>query len=128
MPKFFLLMGAVNTFICIALGAFGAHGLKHVLTPEMLTIFHTGLQYHIYHALGLLFVGMLSLHFAKSRLMELAGWFMLLGIILFSVSLYVMTLADIREIGIITPFGGMSYMLAWLILSVAIWKDITTKD
>ena len=128
MPKFFLLMGAVNTFICIALGAFGAHGLKNVLTPEMLTIFHTGLQYHIYHALGLLFVGMLLLHFAKSRLMELAGWFMLLGIVLFSVSLYVMTLADVREIGMITPFGGLSYMLAWLILSVAIWKDVTTED
>jgi len=124
MSKFFLLLGAINTFICVALGAFGAHGLKHILTDEMLTIFHVGVQYHFYHALGLLFVGLLLLHYAKSRLIELAGWFMLLGIILFSVSLYAMSLTEIRGIGMITPFGGMSYMISWIVLSVAIWKEV----
>jgi len=128
MAKFFLLLGAVNTFICIAMGAFGAHGLKHLLSADMLTIFHTGVQYHIYHALGLLFIGLLLLHYAKSRLIELSGWFMLLGIILFSVSLYVMSLTEIREIGMITPFGGMSYMIAWIVLSIAIWKEVKTQD
>lgn len=128
MPKIFLLLGAINTFICIALGAFGAHGLKHVLTSDMLTIYHTGVQYHFYHAIGLLFIGLLLLHFAKSRLIELSGWFMLLGIILFSVSLYVMSLTGIREIGIITPFGGVSYLIAWTVLSVAIWKEVKTEE
>jgi len=128
MPKIFLLLGAINTFICIALGAFGAHGLKHVLTSDMLAIYHTGVQYHFYHAIGLLFIGLLLLHFAKSRLIQLSGWFMLLGIILFSVSLYIMSLTGIREIGIITPFGGVSYLIAWTVLSVAIWKEVKTEE
>lgn len=128
MPKFFLMLGAINTFICIALGAFGAHGLKHILTDEMLAIYHTGVQYHFYHAIGLLFVGLLLLHFVKSRLIELSGWFMLLGIILFSVSLYVMSLTEIRGLGMITPFGGVSYLIAWAVLSFAIWKEVKTQD
>ncbi|HNP26272.1 MAG TPA: DUF423 domain-containing protein, partial [Nitrosomonas sp.] len=108
MHKTFLLLGAINTFFCIALGAFGAHGLKNILSNDMLSIFHTGLQYHIYHALGLLFIGLLLLHYAKSRLIELSGWLMLLGIVLFSVTLYVMSLTELRVLGMITPFGGAS--------------------
>ncbi|MCB1985436.1 MAG: DUF423 domain-containing protein [Nitrosomonas sp.] len=116
-------MGAVNTFLCIALGAFGAHGLKNILSSEMLTIFHTGVQYHFYHALGLLFIGLLLVNFAKSRLIELSGWFMLLGIILFSVSLYLLSLTEIRALGMITPFGGVSFLIAWAILAIALWKE-----
>lgn len=123
MPKTFLLLGAVNTFLCIALGAFGAHGLKNILSSEMLAIFHTGVQYHLYHALGLLFIGLLLSNYAKSRLIELSGWFMLLGIILFSVSLYLLSLTEIRALGIITPFGGVSFLIAWAILAIALWKE-----
>ena len=123
MSKTFLLLGAVNTFLCIALGAFGAHGLKNILSSEMLTIFHTGVQYHFYHALGLLFIGLLLVNFAKSRLIELSGWFMLLGIILFSVSLYLLSLTEIRALGMITPFGGVSFLIAWAILAIALWKE-----
>ncbi len=123
MPKTFLLLGAINTFICIALGAFGAHGLKNILSSEMLAIFHTGVEYHLYHALGLLFVGLLLGQYAKSRLIELSGWFMLLGIVLFSVSIYILSLADLRELGMITPFGGASFMIAWIVLAVGIWKE-----
>ena len=123
MHKTFLLLGAINTFFCIALGAFGAHGLKNILTSDMLAIFHTGVQYHLYHALGLLFIGILLLHYAKSRLIELSGWLMLLGIVLFSVSLYVLSLTEISAIGMITPFGGVSFLLAWAVLTVAIWKE-----
>ncbi|GJL75823.1 MAG TPA: DUF423 domain-containing protein [Nitrosomonas sp.] len=123
MHKTFLLLGAINTFFCIALGAFGAHGLKNILSNDMLSIFHTGLQYHIYHALGLLFIGLLLLHYAKSRLIELSGWLMLLGIVLFSVTLYVMSLTELRVLGMITPFGGASFMIAWIILAVALWRE-----
>ncbi|MDR4517142.1 MAG: DUF423 domain-containing protein [Nitrosomonas sp.] len=123
MPKTFLLLGAINTFLCIALGAFGAHGLKNILSSEMLAIFHTGVQYHLYHALGLLFIGLLLLNYAKSRLIALSGWFMLLGIVLFSVSLYVLSLTGITSLGMITPFGGVSFMIAWALLIIALWKE-----
>ena len=123
MHKTFLLLGAINTFFCIALGAFGAHGLKNILSNDMLSIFHTGLQYHIYHALGLLFIGLLLLHYAKSRLIELSGWLMLLGIVLFSVTLYAMSLTELRVLGMITPFGGASFMIAWITLAVALWRE-----
>lgn len=123
MPKTFLLLGAVNTFICIALGAFGAHGLKKILSEDMLIIYHTGVQYHFYHALGMLIVGLILLHFSKSRLVELAGWLMLLGILLFSVSLYLMSLIEVRALGMVTPLGGVSFLAAWAVLAFAIWKE-----
>ncbi|SEN62430.1 DUF423 domain-containing protein [Nitrosomonas marina] len=128
MPKPFLLLGAINTFICIALGAFGAHGLKSVLTDDMQTIFHTGLQYHLYHSFGLLIIGLLLIHYAKSRLIELSGWLMLLGIILFSFNLYLLSLTEIRAFGIITPFGGFSYIVSWVVLAIALWKDSPSVD
>ncbi len=123
MPKTFLLLGAINTLICIALGAFGAHGLKNIMTDDMLTTFHTGLQYHLYHALGLMIIGLLLIHFTKSRLIELSGWLMLLGIILFSVNVYLLSLTEIRAFAVITPFGGFSFITAWVILVIALWKE-----
>ena len=123
MPKTFLFLGAINTFICIALGAFGAHGLKQILTSDMLTIYLTGVQYHFYHALGLLIVGLILLHYPKSKLIEASGWLMLLGIILFSVSLYILSLTGMRSLGMITPFGGVSFLIAWAVLAVALWKE-----
>ncbi|SET61057.1 Uncharacterized membrane protein YgdD, TMEM256/DUF423 family [Nitrosomonas marina] len=128
MPKPFLLLGAINTFLCIALGAFGAHGLKSVLTDDMQTIFHTGLQYHLYHSFGLLIIGLLLIHYAKSRLIELSGWLMLLGIILFSFNLYMLSLTEIRAFGIITPFGGFSYIVSWVVLAIALWKVNPSVD
>lgn len=128
MHKTFLLLGAVNTFVCIALGAFGAHGLKNILTSDMLAIYHTGVQYHFYHSLGLLFVGLILLHYSRSRLIELSGWLMLLGILLFSVSLYLMSLIEVRALGMVTPLGGVSFLAAWAILAVAIWKEKQVEE
>ena len=128
MPKTFLLLGAINTFLCIALGAFGAHGLKNILSSEMLTIFHTGVQYHLYHALGLLIIGLLLSNYAQSRLIALSGWLMLLGIVLFSVSLYLLSLTEINSFGMITPFGGVSFLIAWAVLIIAIWKENSTAQ
>ena len=122
MSRTFLLLGAINVMLGVALGALGAHGLKHMLTPDLLTIFHTGVQYHFYHAFGLLIIGILLLHFPQSRWMAISGWLMLLGIVLFSCSLYVLTLTGNRSLAMITPFGGISFLSAWGVLIYALWK------
>ena len=122
MSKTFLMIGTINAFVCIALGAFGAHGLKQILSSDMLTVYHTGVQYHFYHAFGLLVTGFLLMHCPNSRLIPIAGWLMLLGIILFSFSLYALSISGIRGLGIITPFGGVAFLSAWLLLTYAIWK------
>ena len=123
MPKTFLLLGTINIFLCIALGAFGAHGLKHILSVDMLTVFHTGVQYHFYHAISLLVIGLLLFHFPKSRLIPITGWLMIVGIFLFSFSLYALSITGTRTLAMITPFGGISFLSAWGILTYAIWKE-----
>lgn len=123
MPKTFLILGALNALLCIALGAFGAHGLKRMLSPEMLAVYNTGVQYHFYHAFGIIIIGLLLLHFPKSRLIPVSGWLMMLGIVLFSLSLYTLSLTGIRGLGMVTPFGGVSFLTAWALLAYAIWKE-----
>lgn len=83
MSRVFLTLGAVNAFLCVALGAFGAHGLKQRLSTDMLAVYQTGVQYHFYHALGLIAVGLILLHLPASRLLTWSGWLMLAGIVLF---------------------------------------------
>ncbi len=122
MPKTFLLLGAINAFLCVAFGAFGAHGLKHSLSVDMLAVFHTGVQYHFYHALALIMIGLLLLHFTKSKLITISGWLMLVGIILFCGSLYVLSLTGMRGLGMVAPFGGLSLLSAWTLLATGIWK------
>lgn len=123
MAKTFLILGAFNTFLCIALGAFGAHGLKSMLSTDMIAVYHTGVQYHFYHAFGILVIGLLLLHFPKSRLLPISGWFMMIGIILFSFSLYALSLTGTRGLGMITPFGGVSFLSAWGLLIYTLWKE-----
>ncbi|MDH5481007.1 MAG: DUF423 domain-containing protein [Nitrosomonas sp.] len=123
MPKIFLLLGSINTFLCIALGAFGAHGLKQMLSTDMLVVYQTGVQYHFFHALGLLIIGLILFHYPKSRMIAASGWLMLLGILLFSVSLYILSLTEIRGLGMVTPFGGVSFLSAWALLAYALWKE-----
>ncbi|MDV6341977.1 DUF423 domain-containing protein [Nitrosomonas sp. Is35] len=123
MPKTFLILGILNTVLCIALGAFGAHGLKQFLSADMLSVYHTGVQYHFYHAFGIIVIGLLLLHFPKSRLMPVSGWLMMAGIVLFSFSLYALSVTGTRSLGMITPFGGVSFLTAWILLAYAIWKE-----
>jgi len=123
MSKTFLILGAINAFLCIALGAFGAHGLKQTLSESMLTVYQTGVQYHFYHAFGILVIGLLLHHYPKSRLIPISGWLMMTGIVLFSLSLYTLSLTGIRGLGMITPFGGISFLSAWVLLAFAIWKE-----
>ena len=120
MPRIFLMLGAINAFLCVAFGAFGAHGLKQKLSVDMLAVYQTGVQYHFYHSLGLIVVGLVLLHFPKSRYILLSGWLMLAGIVLFSTSLYALSLTEIRVLGAITPFGGIAFLSAWLLLAYGV--------
>lgn len=121
MSRIFLTLGAVNAFLCVALGAFGAHGLKQRLSAEMLAVYQTGVQYHFYHALGLIAVGVMLLHYPASKPMRTSGWLMLAGIVLFSVSLYALSLSGVRGLGAITPFGGVAFLSAWAMLAYGAW-------
>lgn len=115
------MLGAINAFLCVAFGAFGAHGLKQRLTADMLAVYQTGVQYHFYHALGLVAVGLMLLHFPASKPLALSGWLMLAGIALFSVSLYALSLTGIRGLGAITPLGGVAFLSGWALFAYGAW-------
>jgi len=121
MARLWLLLSAFAGFTGVALGAFAAHGLKNRLTPEYLAVFQTGTHYQLIHALALFGVGLLALHM-PGRLVNLAGGAFALGILLFSGSLYLLTLSGIGKLGMITPFGGVAFLIGWLCLGLAAWK------
>ena len=120
--KILLLLGSVNAALLVILGAFGAHALKTKLTEQMLNVYQTGIQYHFYHAIGLIIIGLVALHLPASSWLKWSGWLMFSGIILFSGSLYMLALTNIRWLGAITPIGGLSFILAWMMLTIAILK------
>ena len=122
MTRTFLVTGSIAALLAVVLGAFGAHGLRHRITADLLAVYQTGAQYHFYHALGLLLLGVLSFHLPDSALLRWAGGLMLAGIVLFSGSLYLLAISGIRWFGIITPFGGMAFIIAWLLVALAVWK------
>lgn len=124
MQKLFLSIGAVAMAIAVALGAFGAHGLKSKLTEEMLTIFETGVQYHFYHALGLLIVGLVAHYMPESSLLKWSGWLMVSGILIFSGSLYILAGSGIRWLGAVTPVGGICFIISWILLALGVWKGL----
>lgn len=117
MQHLFLFMAGINGFIAVALGAFAAHGLKNSLSPELLVTFQTGVQYHMYHTLALLGIGILTFLFPSQSLLKVAGYLFLLGILLFSGSLYVLALSGIRWLGAITPLGGVAFLGGWTLLA-----------
>lgn len=119
MPTLFIAIAAINGFMAVALGAFAAHGLKARLAPDMLAIFQTGVQYQMYHALALFGVGLLCMQISDSALLRASAWSFLAGIIIFSGSLYILSLSGIRWLGAITPIGGGGFILGWLLLASA---------
>jgi uncharacterized membrane protein YgdD (TMEM256/DUF423 family) len=122
MTRTVFVMGALLGALGVAAGAFGAHGLKGRLTPEMLAVFETGVRYHLIHAVGLLAVAWASTRWS-SRAIGAAGWLFVVGILLFSGSLYAMCLTGVRALGAITPFGGVAFILGWLLLAWGAWTD-----
>jgi len=121
--KWWLILGSVNMFLAVALGAFGAHALRAAMPPDRLAFFQTGNQYHVYHALGLFAVALASGFFQDSRFIRWSGGFILAGLILFSGSLYVLSLTGQRWVAMITPFGGTAFMVGWLLLAAGIWRS-----
>jgi uncharacterized membrane protein YgdD (TMEM256/DUF423 family) len=124
MQKLFLLVGSIAMALAVALGAFGAHGLKNMLTDEMLDIFETGVKYHFYHAIGLLVIGLVVQYMSESLLLQWSGWMMIAGILVFSGSLYILSIAGIRWMGAITPIGGLCFIISWILLALAAWKNL----
>jgi uncharacterized membrane protein YgdD (TMEM256/DUF423 family) len=118
MDRTFLLIGAVLGFIGVALGAFGAHGLKNRVSPDMLTVFETGVRYHMYHVFALLIVAAAIGHIGSARLLVLAGWLFFAGILLFSGSLYALALTGVGILGAITPLGGLLFLVGWACLAL----------
>lgn len=123
MMKLFLGMGSAAMALAVMLGAFGAHALRDRLSPEMLEIFQTGVAYHFYHALGLLLLGIAAQFLPESGWLRSAGWLMATGIVIFSGSLYLLSVTGIRWLGAITPIGGTAFILAWICLFISVWKS-----
>ncbi|MDB6442166.1 MULTISPECIES: DUF423 domain-containing protein [Pseudomonas] len=121
MLRSFLMLAAFFGFTGVALGAFAAHGLKNRLSADYLAIFHTGVTYQLVHTLALLGVALLATHI-PGRVVTWAGVSFVVGILLFSGSLYLLTLTGISKLGIITPFGGVAFLIGWLCLGLAAWR------
>lgn len=113
-----LTAAAIAGFSAVALGAFGAHGLKDVLSEPMMAVYHTAVLYHLVHAVALLALAV-WLQVKPSRWLAWSANMMCVGLVLFSGSLYAMTLSGVKMLGIITPFGGVSWLMAWALLLVA---------
>jgi uncharacterized membrane protein YgdD (TMEM256/DUF423 family) len=121
MPNF-LFLGSANLMLVVVLGAFGAHGLKARVSAEQLAWWHTGVQYHAWHALGLFGIGLLLLNQPGLSGAKTAGWLLQAGIVVFSGSLYAMTLGAPRWFGAITPLGGLALIAGWALLAWATLK------
>lgn len=114
-----LLLGSATMMLGVLLGAFGAHGLKQSVSPDLLAVYDTGVRYHLIHGLGVLLIAALSLHI-ESRYLAAAAISHLAGIALFSGSLYVLAITGTRWLGAITPLGGLAFVLGWALLFAGI--------
>ena len=121
MEKVFFVLGAVSGFLGVALGAFGAHALKSRLDPSELAVFEVAVRYQMYHAFSLLAVGWAHTRW-PSPVLTASGWLFVIGTLLFSGSLYVLSLTGSRWLGAIAPVGGLALLAGWLCMAWAVWK------
>jgi uncharacterized membrane protein YgdD (TMEM256/DUF423 family) len=119
MERRFLFLASLAGGLAVILGAFGAHGLKGRLDPAHLEVFDVAVRYHMYHALALLGLAALLSRRPGQRMLQAAGWLFLTGMVLFSGSLYLVTLTGIRALGLITPVGGLAFIAGWLSMVLA---------
>ena len=120
--RLFLILGAANSLLAVVLGAFGAHALKSKLDENLLRIYETGNDYHFYHALGLLIIGIIAMLIPVNLWLKSSGWLMFAGILVFCGSLYALSILNLRWLGMITPVGGLLFIIAWLCLCIAVIK------
>jgi len=117
-----LMLAAVNGFLVVLLGAFGAHGLESILSPERIETWQTGVQYHMFHTLALLGTGLLIEHGGRTKILYGSAQLFLAGNILFSGSLYLLAVTGTSWLGMITPAGGLAYLGGWWLLAMAVWN------
>ncbi|AZQ63267.1 DUF423 domain-containing protein [Flammeovirga pectinis] len=123
MSRNIIIIGAIFCALAVGIGAFGAHGLKSILLENgRLETFETGVKYHFYHGLGLLILGALAHRIDKGWL-KWAAVFMVVGIFIFSGSLYILSITGITWLGAITPIGGVGFIAAWIALACGVKKD-----
>jgi uncharacterized membrane protein YgdD (TMEM256/DUF423 family) len=115
MDRTFVVLGALLAAVGVAAGAFGAHGLRARVSADLLAVFETGVRYHLIHALGILVAAWAGTRW-PSAAVDVGGWLFLVGIVLFSGSLYLLALGAPRSLGMITPVGGFAFILGWLAL------------
>lgn len=123
MAKLFVALGGLFGLLSVAAGAFGAHALEKRLEPRMLEVFETGARYQMYHALALVLIGALC-HIAPRAGFAAAGWAMVVGIVIFSGSLFALSLSGIKILGAITPIGGTAFLIGWGLLAFRAWKGL----
>ena len=125
MAKLFISLASLSGMIAVALGAFGAHALKGRLDAYALGVFETAVQYHFYHSLALLAVGIIALNQPQAALLRSSGWLFLTGIVIFSGSLYLLSISGIRWLGAVTPLGGLAFIAGWGCLAASGWKLVS---
>jgi len=117
-----LTLAALFLFAAVAAGAFGAHALRARLAPDLLAVYQTAVQYHFWHALGLLAVGLMYAQRPDSGALAAAAWLLIAGLLLFSGSLYALALTGVRGLGAVTPVGGVAFLAAWVAVAWVAWK------
>jgi uncharacterized membrane protein YgdD (TMEM256/DUF423 family) len=123
MAKLFITLASLSGMLAVAFGAFGAHALKNRLDEYALGVFQTAVQYHFYHSLALLAVGVIALgQHPGSALLRSSGWLFVIGIVVFSGSLYLLSISGLRWLGAITPLGGLAFIAGWACLAAASWN------
>ena len=122
MAKLFITLASLSGMFAVIFGAFGAHALKGKLDDQAIKIFETAVQYHFYHSLALLMVGVIALSQSQTVLLKSSGWLFVVGILVFSGSLYLLSLTGVRWLGAITPLGGLALIAGWACLAAMSWK------
>jgi uncharacterized membrane protein YgdD (TMEM256/DUF423 family) len=122
MAKLFITLASISAMLAVAFGAFGAHALKSRLDDYALGVFQTAVQYHFYHSLALLAVGVIALNQPQTAMLKSSGWLFLIGIVVFSGSLYALSITGVRWLGAITPLGGLAFIAGWACLAATGWK------
>ena len=120
--KLFITLASLSGMTAVILGAFGAHALRERLDDYSRGVFETAVQYHFYHSLALLAVGLLALSQPQTVLLKSSGWLFFTGILIFSGSLYILSITGIRWLGAVTPLGGLAFIGGWACLAAIGWK------
>ncbi|MED4403828.1 DUF423 domain-containing protein [Metabacillus fastidiosus] len=122
--KLFLIFGAVHALLAVALGAFGAHGLEGKLSEKYIKIWEKAVTYQMFHAVGLFVTAFLLSKFPQIGMISTAGWLFFIGILLFSGSLYILSVTQIGVLGAITPLGGVAFLAGWALIAIAAIKHL----